>query len=102
MKHKDKITKNKKIKIQKKLKKKQKNNNQAIKESENNIASNENNNTKLITLLGKKRKLIHYKRHSLQYDDLNRLYKKAGFHTLLFLVVFHTPQQRTKLFHYYA
>ena len=76
MKHKDKITKNKKIKIQKKLKKKQKNNNQAIKESENNIASNENNNTKLITLLGKKRKLIHYKRHSLQYDDLNRLYKK--------------------------
>ena len=76
MKHENKITKNKKIKIQKKLKKKQKNNNQAIKESENNIASNEKNNTKLITLLGKKRKLIHYKRHSLQYDDLNRLYKK--------------------------
>ena len=38
MKHENKITKNKKIKIQKKLKKKQKNNNQAIKESENNIA----------------------------------------------------------------
>ena len=76
MKGDDKIAKNQKIKKQKKLKKKRKINNLTIKESENNIIPSENNNTKPVTLLGKKRKLIYYKRHSLQYNDLNRLYKK--------------------------
>ena len=73
MKHKDKITKNKKIKKQKKLKKKHKNNTQLKKDIENNIPSN-NNQTEIKTFLGKKRKLIYYKRHSLQYNELNRLY----------------------------
>ena len=76
MKHDDTIAKNQKIKKQKKLKKKHKNNIQTLKDSENNITSTENSNTKQVTLLGKKRKLIYYKRHSLQYNELNRLYKK--------------------------
>ena len=76
MKHDDTIAKNQKIKKQKKLKKKHKNNTQTIKDSKNNITSTENSNTKQVTLLGKKRKLIYYKRHSLQYNELNRLYKK--------------------------
>ena len=76
MKHEDKLIQNQKIKKQKKLKKKHKNNTQTLKDSENNITSTENSNTKQVTLLGKKRKLIYYKRHSLQYNELNRLYKK--------------------------
>ena len=73
MKHDDKINMNKKIKKQKKLKKKHKNNTQLKKDIENNIPSN-NNQTEIKTFLGKKRKLIYYKRHSLQYNELNRLY----------------------------
>ena len=76
MKNEENASKNKIIKKQKKLKKKHKNKNKTIKESENNLTSSNNNETKPITLLGKKRKLIYYKRHSLQYNQLNKLYKK--------------------------
>ena len=76
MKNEENTSKNKIVKKQKKLKKKHKNKNKTIKESENNLTSSNNNETKPITLLGKKRKLIYYKRHSLQYNQLNKLYKK--------------------------
>jgi hypothetical protein len=77
MKNDDKVTINKKIKKQKKSKKRHKNNSQSKLESQNNILSNnDNNQTEIKTYLGKKRKLIHYKRHSLQYNELNRLYNQ--------------------------
>ena len=34
------------------------------------------NKKRCTTFLGKKRKLIYYKRHSLQYNELNKLYNK--------------------------
>ena len=76
MKNEENASKNKIVKKQKKLKKKHKNNIKTLKLSENNLTSSNNNEKKPITLLGKKRKLIYYKRHSLQYNELNKLYKK--------------------------
>ena len=76
MKNEENASKNKIVKKQKKLKKKHKNNIKTLKLSENNLTSSNNNEKKPITLLGKKRKLIYYKRHSLLYNELNKLYKK--------------------------
>ena len=76
MKNEENASKNKIVKKQKKLKKKHKNNIKTLKLSENNLTSSNNNEKQPKTLLGKKRKLIYYKRHSLQYNELNKLYKK--------------------------
>lgn len=76
MKNEENASKNKIVKKQKKLKKKHKNNIKTLKLSENNLTSSNNNEKQPKILLGKKRKLIYYKRHSLQYNELNKLYKK--------------------------
>jgi len=76
MKNEENTSKNKIVKKQKKLKKKHKDNIKTLKLSENNLTSSNNEEKQPKTLLGKKRKLIYYKRHSLQYNQLNKLYKK--------------------------
>ena len=70
-----------KKKKRKKAKKKITNNNsekETFNETQNNTSENEeiNNKKKSKIFLGKKRKLIDYKIHSLQYNALNRLYNK--------------------------